>query len=59
MATYYCYECDEPVSRAIAIMRSVNFEQVAFHRECWTAYAGEVAVPLPRASVENPQHLTA
>jgi hypothetical protein len=59
MATDYCYECDEPVSRSIAIMRSVNFEQVAFHRECWTVYAGEIAIPQPRASTEDVQHQSA
>ena len=59
MASIYCYECDEEVSRAIAIMRSVNFEQVAFHRECWAAYAAEIAIPQPRASTENVQHQSA
>jgi len=59
MATIYCYECDEEVGRAIAIMRSVNFEQVAFHRECWTLYAAEIAIPQPRASTEDVQPQTA
>lgn len=59
MATYYCYECDEEVSSAVALMRSVHFEQVAFHRDCWMAYSGEMAVPQPRASVEDTQHQTA
>lgn len=52
MATYYCYECDEPVGRGVALMRSINFEQVAFHRECWAAYTGEI-VPGPRMSTED------
>ena len=53
MATYYCYECDEVVNSAVALVRSVNFEQVAFHRECWTTYAAELAVPQPRPSTES------
>ncbi len=59
MATYYCYECDEPISSAIAIMRSVHFEQVAFHRDCWAVYAGEIPIPQPRHSAENVQSQTA
>lgn len=58
MATYYCYECDEPVTSSVAIMRSVNFEQVAFHRECWELYSAPV--PLPRTSTEDsPAHQSA
>ena len=59
MATYYCYECDELVNSAVALVRSVNFEQVAFHRECWTTYAAELAVPLPRLSTESVDHQSA
>jgi hypothetical protein len=60
MATYFCYECDEEVNSAIALVRSVNFEQVAFHRECWTTYAADLAaVPQPRLSTESVEHQSA
>lgn len=34
MTTFACRACPEPVARRYAVIRSVNFEQVAWHREC-------------------------
>ena len=51
MGSYICRDCETPVNRALAHVRSVNFQQVAFCRDCWSARkAASGAVPEPRTS---------
>lgn len=41
---HLCYECREPIESGRAVLRAVNFERVAFHRECWALHM----LPSPR-----------
>lgn len=34
MTTFACETCGQPVIRRDAVLRSVNFVQVAWHRDC-------------------------
>ena len=51
MGSCICRDCEQSVNRAEAHVRSVNFEQVTFCSDCWTArMAAAGAVPEPRTS---------
>jgi DNA-directed RNA polymerase subunit RPC12/RpoP len=50
MGTYICRDCEKPVNRAEAHIRSVNFEQVAYCPDCWSRRRTEASVPEPRLS---------
>jgi hypothetical protein len=52
VGTYICRDCEQPVNRAEAHVRSVNFEQVAYCPECWSARRGTL-VPEPRMNPEG------
>jgi hypothetical protein len=30
-----CHDCQQAIPPGQAVLRAANFEQVAFHRECW------------------------
>jgi hypothetical protein len=32
---HICTDCREPIPNGKAVLRSVAFEQVAWHQECW------------------------
>jgi hypothetical protein len=51
MGSYNCRDCERAVNRAEAHVRSVDFQQVAFCRDCWSARSAAAnAVPEPRMS---------
>lgn len=33
--THTCDECHQEIPAGEAVVRTVNFERLAFHRECW------------------------
>jgi hypothetical protein len=54
MGTYFCRDCEQPVNRGVAHLRSVNFEQVAYCPDCWAAHrAAAMAIPEPRMSPDD------
>lgn len=53
MGTYICRDCDQPVNRGDAHVRSVNFEQVAFCPSCWVAHRAALIVPEPRLAPDS------
>jgi len=53
MSTYICRDCEQPVNRGEAHVRSVNFEQVAYCHDCWTARRSATSIPEPRPAFEE------
>jgi hypothetical protein len=53
MGHYLCCDCERPVNRAEAHVRSVNFVQVAYCADCWITHRAAMAVPEPRLSQEH------
>jgi len=52
MVTYTCSDCGRSMRRSEALIRSINFQQVAYCRDCWaTNHASPV--PLPRAAYDD------
>lgn len=51
--TYECHDCGQPVRRGEARVRSVNFEQVYFCRDCWEE-RHPTPVPAQRAPSDVP-----
>ena len=54
--TYTCNDCQQPVNRADAHLRSVNFEQIAYCHDCWTTRhaPADAVIPQPRGSADQP-----
>jgi hypothetical protein len=51
MSTYICHDCQQPVHSSDALLRSINFQRVAYCRDCWADNHG--GVPSPRESRED------
>ena len=32
---HVCYQCHESIQPGLAVIRTLEFERVAFHRDCW------------------------
>ncbi|HET7736737.1 MAG TPA: hypothetical protein VFK52_12225 [Nocardioidaceae bacterium] len=35
MARKSCNHCHQPIAQGEAVLRSINFEQIAWHQECY------------------------
>lgn len=52
MATYTCSDCGVILRRSEALIRSINFQQVAYCRDCWSTNHAS-PVPAPRAAYDD------
>ena len=46
-----CTTCHESIPAGQAVIRSANFQKVAYHRECWQLRAAVVSALLPTQRV--------
>ena len=51
MTTHACTVYHEEIPAGLAVIRSANFEKVAYHRECWQLRAAVVSALLPTQRV--------
>jgi hypothetical protein len=51
MSTYICHDCQQAVHSSDALLRSINFQRVAYCRDCWADNHG--GIPAPRAEMDE------
>ena len=51
MNAHECTTCHEEIPAGLAVIHSVNFQKVAYHRECWQLRAAVVSALLPTQRV--------